>query len=194
MARGGFREARPLASTGAEVVYPMPEIDFDPYRITVVVQPVEAGCDASVTIRLEPRLSLLSVPIRHDRPLRITYPVSRYDRTAVVLPPGPCAGRVFFKFERRAGEGRGALVSTLFGGLRTPRKDSKTDEVFDVRADPGMSNNLIDAPEGRAIATELGRKLPAMYREHRKHAVRTEGSRGYTPAELEMLRSLGYVQ
>jgi arylsulfatase A-like enzyme len=195
LAREGFREARPRPPRGDEAVYPMPELDFDPYAITAVVR-APAGCGASAEVRLEPHLSYLGQPIPFSGAIRIDYPVSRFDRTSLVVSPGHCAGGVFFKFARLDGHGvPGATVATkVFANLLTARKESAANEVFDSHADPGMLRNVIGTREGRAKAAELERRLPGLYSGYLEDAFHGDEGRAYTPDELEMLRSLGYVR
>jgi arylsulfatase A-like enzyme len=195
LAREGFREARPGPTRGGEAVYPMPELDFDPYVITAVMR-ARPGCGASVEVKLEPHLSYLGEPIPFSRAMRIDYPVSRFDRTSIVVSPAHCAGGVFFKFARlHDHELPGATVATkVFANLLTARKGSAASEVFDSHADPGMLRNVIGTAEGRAKAAELERRLPGLYAEYLEDAFHRDEGRDYTPVELEMLRSLGYVR
>jgi hypothetical protein len=148
-----------------------------------------------VEVKLEPRLSYLGEPIRFSGTMRIDYPVSRFDRTSVVVSPGRCAGGVFFKYGRLPDHGLpGATVATkVFADLLTARKGSAASEVFDFRTDPGMLRNLIDTAQGRAKAAELEGRLPVLYSGYLKDASPGDEGRDYTPDELEMLRSLGYV-
>jgi arylsulfatase A-like enzyme len=195
MARSGFREARAISRQADEASYPMPVLDFEPSAITVVVEPAEPACGASLKIRLEPRLTFTSRAIAFSGPLRLTYPVSRFDHTSIAISPRRCAGPVHFKYERLA-EARPAgeaAVSAVFTDLLTARKDSTRDELFDFRSDEAMRRNLIDSPSSRAAAGALAQRLPVLFGEHRKGALHSD-SRDATPAELELLRALGYLQ
>ena len=195
LVRKGFREARPLSGQDDEVDFPMPVLDFDPSAITAIVEG-GSDCDASMKIRLEPRLSFSSVPIPLPRFLRVTYPVSRFDHTSISVSPRDCAGRVFFKYAplgeaRPQGE---VVVSAVFTALKAARKDSTADELFDFRADQSMLHNLIHSPRARVATSALERRLPVLFAEQRKAALRPDSTRDATPAEIEMLRALGYLQ
>jgi hypothetical protein len=68
--------------------------------ISAIVVPGEAPCEGMVTLKLEPRLSYLAEPIRFTGAVRLGYPVSRFDRTSLVISPRRCVESVLFKPRR----------------------------------------------------------------------------------------------
>jgi hypothetical protein len=194
--RDGYREVPPRRSDDKTVTFALPQIDFEPHVISAIVVPGDAPCEGAIALKLEPRLSYLAEPIRFTAAVRVDYPVSRFDRTSLVISPRRCVGSVFFKPRRLKAKGltRANLIPLLFENLQTARKDSRQDEVFDFRLDPAMVGNLIDSPRGQLKAAELGSETRRLFDEYRRQAIGGDDQREYTPTELELLRSLGYVQ
>lgn len=200
LARAGFREV-PLTRRDAESsLYELPRVDFEPYVLSVVVEGRGRGCDAAVSLKLDPRLVYLREPLRLVSNLRVDYPVSRLDRTAVAATPGNCVKAVFARwipyrrFREEAAARGGSMVSRIYENLLTARKQETADELYDTASDPGMLRNRIASPEGRRKADELGRRIATLFPEYLRAGRQGDDRWDYTPEEVERLRSLGYLR
>ena len=168
------------------------------------------ACAAELEIRLEPKLRYFADPVPFSGAIRVHYPlVSQLDLTSVVVSPGSCVQSVRYQFSElaefnerlpAAGARYQARTADLFKGLKGPKKSGLGDELYDVRADPGMLRNLAAHSEYRELArssySEIEKRWTARKWRHGSGAPVAEGatpSAGYTKDELELLRSLGYI-
>jgi hypothetical protein len=187
--------APPRRDQGDTAVYQVSETRLDPGLVTAVVF-ARDGCEATLDLGLEPRMSYLAKPMRlSEGALRLDYPVSRRDTTTLAVAPRGCARGVFV---RRTTSGDGVAAPTavpqLFANLETARKTSVADELYDFRQDAPMRRNLLDSSSQRPRAAQLQRRLASLFARHSEGALPGDTRRDYTPQELETLRSLGYVR
>ena len=77
----------------------------------------------------------------------------------------------------------------------TQRKRAPGDELYDLAGDPAMHRNLVGHPRYRDEAKRLPRLLDEIFFETWQRGSQNVGDpRSYTEKELELLRSLGYIQ
>lgn len=87
--------------------------------------------------------------------------------------------------------------SRIFGSLKTPRKKSRRDELFNLEEDFQMVNNLVKFKRQRPRVVESTKAIYRLMQAHLKRARQLLGkwkkSKPLTEKEKEMLKSLGYL-
>jgi hypothetical protein len=190
--RAGYGE---VARAGAEMSdcdeYRIALPDLEPRWLSVVVE--AAGCPARVSLQLDPRLSYLDEPADIGRGVRLTFPMARFDRAAVLVSPRGCDPRVFVKMDGNQapaeGESSRLREAALYQRLLTARKFRRGDELYDLRSDQGMEANLWGQPRHEARVRQLRLAVRHAYQQTSKPVDWT-----YSRRESEMLRSLGYIE
>jgi hypothetical protein len=191
--RRGFTEIARTVEADGSVAFAVQAPVFEPRFVTAVVE--SAGCDAHVSVQLDPRLSYLPRPAPLGAARLWALPVARFDRVALMVAPGDCAGRawVFAGPEGQPlpyGDRVRIRVTELHRGLLTARKSRGGDELYDLRSDPAMVANLLERPEFRGRAEML---LKTLRRAYQKGA-ESKAEWSHTERDSELLRSLGYIQ
>jgi hypothetical protein len=161
-------------------------------------------CPAEAFIELAPRLSYFSQPIELSQSVRIHYPVTFADYTALVISPPDCVEGVYYRlnpfevserYESKLTRPFKTLRTRFWKTLLTDRKWETHDELYDVSSDPTMVRNLIHIPTYRKKALDLDAAIDSLYTElsARRPLLDTLGTE-YSDEEIEMLRSLGYIR
>lgn len=204
--KSGFRRAQPSSSSIEEAFFPVP-LPAETQELLELVVTVDAHlespeCRAELAIELAPRARYLERGVPFQGALRVHYPASTRDRTAVKISPGDCVDGVVFRFQgfeewsrdrSRAETASTRIETELWRYLLTKRKMAPGDELYDLAADAAMERNLIDEPGARSDVERLRSLLEQeFFGLSRRGPV--QGPAAYSEEDLELLRSLGYVQ
>ncbi len=204
----GTRRIEPLVATKEEALFPV-RIPTESEKlqelfVTVDVRLGRPECQAEVGIGLAPRFEYLEKPISFRGAIRVHYPATTRDHTFIRVRPGDCVEESSYRLQRfeeydrehRKLEGAFNTVGTsLWRHLLTARKKAKDDELYDLRADAGMEHNLIHEPGRQEDANRLRALLGKEFFELARHGGEDATSTGqYSNEELELLKSLGYIQ
>lgn len=96
-----------------------------------------------------------------------------------------------FKFKRKT-------ENAIFNRLKTPRKEKKENELFDLSLDIKMINNLTGAKKFKAVILEykkiVNERINYYYKKKKKILKGSRQKKDLTGKEKKMLRSLGYIQ
>ncbi len=194
---------------GGEAVYRIrfPEVSgrtaLQPVTVALDVQLRDGGCRPAASIELEPHIRYLNAedPIRFESSRRIYFQALLTDRTSVRLSPADCVEKVFYRVARypspwhRDGKLPNAVQSRLWAKLLTERKRAPLDEIYDLEQDPAMVRNLIDSVEVADSAQSMRRSVDRQWGGYSQTGLeREQDAISYTAEEIEMLRSLGYIQ
>lgn len=190
----GFKELAP-AETGPDGARrTIPQTAFEPFVVTVDVRPPPT-CPVSVVVTIPPGLTYFEEP-RRSTPVRLQFGASRLDLVSVTTKPAACSAKVSYRLDRpgAAPDVPEAVASetALYGMLFAARKGREGDELYDVVADPAMTNNLVEGESGRSAARQMERSLRRDFETvFGKDAGRE--TRSVSAEELKRLRSLGYL-
>jgi len=83
------------------------------------------------------------------------------------------------------------IVTDLHSGLLTERKETTHDELYDTKTDPDMVHNLEESPEYEDLAEKLKVTINELF-DYQHGSVDSKSE--YTPEEIKVLKSLGYLQ
>ncbi len=181
---------------GISRIVTVPALDFEPYRITADIQ-TRDGCSVGLRISLPSGVDFTR-DFTLTEPTRVRYSVARLDSTFLTLSPTSCVDGVSWGFEKLSSSQEAAarpkkgttLSTSVFETLVPLRKHTSADELFNVRNDPAMTNNVIDSEPPAAIKA-LRAALEKSFADYR----RVTATRFSLPGEeLERLRSLGYIK
>ena len=215
--RDGFTSASPTPTERDDVRYVIPFAAMAPHMMSVDLVTKGRACPVDLTIELSPDLPYFAEPLRITRSIRVSYPLSRLDRTIVTVQPGACVDGVYFRvverddfFDQRHvpmhlrvrgrirldnGQGAAEQVTGIYEGLLTARRSHATDELYDVTADPGMTTNLIRSADYTRIRASLAAEVERLFVTEATKALSSENDdHRYSAEEIESLKSLGYIR
>ena len=87
-----------------------------------------------------------------------------------------------------------AIETAIWRKLPIPRKARQGDEIYDVRADPGMLSNRLGFGGDRESARRLDTLIDRLWDAYSRRALDLQNAGAETAEEQEALRSLGYVR
>jgi hypothetical protein len=191
------RETKPTGVGGDVVEFRLGIAAFDPYIVTFDHY-TPPDCPATLSVTVDGAAHYFKAALKPGEGTRAQFAGARRDQLSVWVRPAKCAGRVFTSVTRM--QSRDALktaaptvtAAPLFTYMMAARKRVATDELYDLRTDPGMRRNLIASPALRGIATSMQRQLRTIFESVAE--ARTPVSHKQTPEEVKRLRSLGYIQ
>lgn len=188
--------ARRLLSAECETVQNaslcrLPPVDVEPRWIIADVG-VTSGCQSRVGVSMAPGLVVLP-PVETAGALRIEFGTARLDSAFVTIEPASCGRAVRWTFRRwsptNSAQAQGEVLATgLARQLTTPRTRLSADEVYDIRRDPAMTSPLA---LNETESAQLRRSLESRFAALMQPATQPQG---FDRAEIERLRSLGYIR
>ncbi len=202
-------ELSPVKVIDGEAVFRIPlagiskRRSLQPVIVSLDVQLRESACRATASIELEPHMRYLDAEenIEFEKSLRIYYPALLADRTSARISPSECVEKVFFGITEYSYLTQGdsqlpsAIETRLWDKLLTQRKRSSSDELYDLGQDPIMARNLIDSAELVDLANSMRKSSDRLFGGYSEAALEQGQDAGrYTIEEIEMLKSLGYIQ
>ena len=204
----GYDEAQLYRADENESVYLVPlgslNRTLQSAYVTAEVRGRDPNQPARLRVQLEPRMSYLSEPLEFEGSIRIHYPVSSRDTTAIVISPGNHAERVLYtvtpsasfrQFRESLTEDVHTVETALWRKLKAQRKENDADELYDMARDPRMLANLADDAEYSEQTSALKRKADQGWERHVRLAGEAKTIRSPDSKEtLDMLKSLGYIQ
>jgi sulfatase-like protein len=172
-----------------------------PGFITVDIRLKDDSSPANVSINLAPRLSYFKNPISFTSAIRIHYPVIRgMDRTGINISPEDRVKEVLYRFRTieefdsyllEVKRPYRRIVTDLYKGLLTDRKNTTRNELYNISADPSMVQNLVELPGYRDKAKQLCTETDELF--FKTKVIGPVDSK-YSRQEIDALRSLGYIQ
>ena len=119
----------------------------------------------------------------------------------MTVSPRDCVRSVSYRFsgypssEHVDDKPPNAFQTSLWSDLKTLRKRSLTDELYDLSGDPTMRRNLLDSRQRAESVESLRRSIDRLLRSYYATALDPDPeTMSYSIEEIESLRSLGYIE
>ncbi len=172
---------------------------YEPHVVTFDYYPRVPDCATTVSVTVDGSTPYFTTKVEaRTAGTRLRFGAARLDQIDVWIRPARCVSTVFTSITRmessdRLRENGNTIASSLYKNLMAQRKASVSDELYDLRVDPGMERNLIGDAAMRPIAASMQRTLRKLYTSFA--AVRSlAAGHKYTSEEVKKLKSLGYIQ
>ena len=198
IAPDGTPETAPAGETVASFTmkeqtrrFSIPPIDSRPFAVTARLR-ARPGCEYHLTMWLPGEAEFVH-NVMLTGSVKIDYSVARLDSTIVAVHPAECVEGLTWSLStgplpNPADASSSPATSYLYKLLLTARKDTVSDERYDLATDPAMNHNLID--ETSLHDLQDWRSLVERTFETLHGA---DGQVEFSPEERQRLKALGYI-